>query len=169
MQAIAREHNVFPTLCRNLLAEGHPVRFTARGTSMFPFICDGDLLTVVPAGANDLRVGDVVLYERPDGRLVAHSLVVKERRGHTTMLTTRAEGLPGADDRFASDAVLGKVVSVRTGRRSVSLDHRTWPLACLLILGPERLSRGAGPLLRGLVRLVKTLPGLLGRPFRRAT
>lgn len=166
MSGIAVKNEPFARLCRSLLSEGHSVRFAAKGASMFPFICDGDVLTVESVGADALRVGDVVLHERPDGRLVAHSLVRKETLNGKTLQTTRADGLPDPEVVFDSRLVLGRVVSVRMGRRTVSLDWPVWRALSLILLGPERLSRGPGPAVRGLVRFLEIIPWLLRRSIR---
>lgn len=52
----------FFDLARQILTEGHALRFRARGVSMRPFIQDGDLLEVRFVPATDIKVGNVVLF-----------------------------------------------------------------------------------------------------------
>lgn len=54
-----------------LLRDGETVRFTARGSSMWPFVRDGATVEVVPCDPRSLRRGELVAFERA-GRLVVH-------------------------------------------------------------------------------------------------
>ena len=49
-------------LATEVLERGGSLSFEVCGSSMFPFICDGDVLTVQYVASNYLRVGDVVFY-----------------------------------------------------------------------------------------------------------
>ena len=58
-----------------LLKDGQPVQFPITGWSMYPFLSDGDLVTVAPIDPTTLKVGDVVLYRREHGPLILHRLI----------------------------------------------------------------------------------------------
>lgn len=104
----------FADLLTDIMRRGKPCRFTAHGFSMFPFIRDGDVVTVSPVGDESLKTGDIVAFSHPeDGGLVIHRIVKKGAGGY------RIKG----DSTFVSDGVLpaekiiGKVVVVeRRGR-----------------------------------------------------
>ena len=51
-------------LLKKTLARGAPFRFTATGSSMIPFVRDGDEITVSPLGGAAPRIGDVVALRR---------------------------------------------------------------------------------------------------------
>ena len=53
---------VFIELLQATLAEGAPFTFRARGSSMHPFIKDGDVITVSPLGEDSPGLGDVVAF-----------------------------------------------------------------------------------------------------------
>src|SRR5918992_992749 len=57
-----------------VLAQGHRVRFRARGWSMYPAIRDGDTVTVELVDVSDIRRGDVLLCQLGH-TVVAHRLV----------------------------------------------------------------------------------------------
>jgi hypothetical protein len=115
---------LFIPLARKLLAEGRSIRFAARGTSMSPFVRDGDLLTVEPARANNLRIGDIVLFLTSADKLVAHRLHGGAASPEGQRLLVRG------DNQIESDLiepaqVLGRAIDVRRGSRA--RDPSSWP------------------------------------------
>ena len=78
----------------------------AAGSSMSPAICEGDLLTVIPAEV--LAPGDVVVF-RDHGSLVCHR--VKEIRPDG-LLVTQGDNVSDADAPVARAEVVGKVGAV---------------------------------------------------------
>lgn len=109
-------------MARELLHHGCSVRFTARGSSMTPFVLDGDILTIEPCDAVDLRVGDVAFHELPGGSVVAHRVVAISRRAGSVFLATRGDALRGVVDLVDPGSVLGRAVSARRGSRDLKLN-----------------------------------------------
>jgi hypothetical protein len=110
---------------RAVLDHGVPFRFGARGMSMDPFIRDGDVLTIVPAGPRRLRPGDVIACCHPiGGHLVVHRVVANEQAG----VVLRGDANDAVDGVVATADVLGVVSEVRRGDRRISFG-----------MGPERL------------------------------
>ena len=68
------ETKVFPELISHLLAEGHPVKFSAPGNSMYPTICDGDIITVAPIKTACVTTGKIILYRHKSG-VTAHRVI----------------------------------------------------------------------------------------------
>jgi GNAT superfamily N-acetyltransferase len=100
-------------LAANILGRGGTFSFKARGTSMVPYIQDGDIITIEPAKPSTLEIGTVALYRLASDRLVAHRVVAKEIRGSQTILTMRGEAAAGSGDKIRAEQVLGRVVSIR--------------------------------------------------------
>ena len=66
----------FVELMSSVLLSGTPFRFQASGSSMSPFIKNGDVITVIPATEKGVRCGDVVAFTHPSsGRLAVHRVV----------------------------------------------------------------------------------------------
>ena len=65
----------------DLLNRGKSITFPISGWSMYPFIDDGDLITVQPCSRKKLHVNDVVLYRRINGPLVLHRIVKINENG----------------------------------------------------------------------------------------
>ncbi|MDX9787071.1 MAG: S24/S26 family peptidase [Desulfobacterales bacterium] len=96
-----------------VMAKGGYFRFKARGTSMHPFIRDGDVITLsaVTAGTG-LHVGDIAAVLHPvSGKLIVHRVIRK--RG--TRVQTKGDNSKLADESVPVSAVLGRVSQVRRG------------------------------------------------------
>ena len=127
------ETKVFPELISRLLAEGHFVRFSAPGDSMYPTICDGDIITVAPVKTAPVTAGDIILYRHKSG-VAAHRVVriAKNGRFHSGHVSPesqttdqslqscyilRGDAAVVFDDPVSAAQVLGKVTLVeRQGR-----------------------------------------------------
>src|SRR5437773_11675451 len=57
-----------------LRRDGH-LRITARGSSMMPFIRDGDVVGVTTTESTEVGVGDVICYETPPGKVFFHRVI----------------------------------------------------------------------------------------------
>ncbi len=95
-----------------------PVTIPLDGTSMQPLIRrNRDLVTIVPLTRDPLP-GDVVLFEQPAGRFVCHRV----RRIDDSRVQTLGDNCWNPDDWMDRSQVLGLVVSVERGGRTVALD-----------------------------------------------
>ena len=113
---------IFPELISDLLTDGHMVKFRAPGDSMYPTICDCDLITVEPMEPSDIIVGDIILYCHKNG-VVAHRVINIEAPQSSALsplhfFTVRGDAAINYDTPVSSEQILGKVVSIeRNGRR----------------------------------------------------
>ena len=142
---------VFIELLQATLAKGVPFAFRARGSSMHPFIRDGDVITVSPLGEDSPSLGDVVVFVRREiEKLVVHRVI--RIKGNSYF--TKGDGTTGVDSLVPTVNVLGLVTRAERERKRVFIG-----------LGPERflialLTR------KGLtVPLVRVVTKLL-RPIR---
>lgn len=54
------------------------LKFTARGRSMFPYICNGDVITIHPVSKKQIRLGDVVAYVcKKNKKIIIHRIINK--------------------------------------------------------------------------------------------
>jgi len=111
---------------------GGSFSFQAHGSSMLPFIHDGDILAIEPANPNQLAVGDVVLYQSTPGRIIAHRIVRVLHQAGGRLLHVRGDAATGPAETVRSDQVLGRVVSARRGERLLHLDRPGQRRAALL-------------------------------------
>ncbi len=92
--------NEIGSFLTKICEKGIPFKFTAKGTSMSPFICDGDSLIIEPF-IKDINpeIGDVVAFISPeDGHLIIHRVIKKQDRQY----------LLKGDNVYSCDGYCGK-------------------------------------------------------------
>jgi hypothetical protein len=67
-------HHLFSDVCVGLLKLGQGVRFESNGCSMYPTICDGDIINVEPVSPSQVRHRDIILCRSPHG-IIAHRVI----------------------------------------------------------------------------------------------
>ena len=112
-------------LAAELIRKFGEVRLCAFGTSMAPSILPGDLVVIQRAGFDEIIPGEVVLFSR-EGRLFIHRVI--DRKAFSAggdavapCLVTRGDRLCRNDPPISSGDLLGRVVHVERGRRTVEL------------------------------------------------
>jgi signal peptidase I len=138
-------------LLQAVMKKGIPFTFRVSGTSMFPFIRDGDVVTVSPQEGRAPRFGDVVLRLAADGQQVLVHRVIGTNGG---AYLTRGDASSLADGPAALEHVLGRVVALkRRGRVLVSgLGPERYLIAATSRSGILRWALAAGARLIRLVR-----------------
>ncbi|MCX5902606.1 MAG: hypothetical protein NTV89_03855 [Proteobacteria bacterium] len=99
--------------------------FKIRGTSMRPLIRDSDNLGVIPVRhAEELRIGDIALFQRPTG-MVAHRIVGKFRQDNITYLYEKGDrGV--FPTTISGEMVIGKVVRIYRPGSTIDLTRSFW-------------------------------------------
>jgi uncharacterized repeat protein (TIGR01451 family) len=113
---VRRDSRLFAKVSEALLERGHKVKFQAQGQSMQPNVLDGDEVVVAPAGAGELRCGDVVLSESRDG-LRVHRVEVSD----PTMGSVITRSDTGLETDPPALRVFGKVTARRRNMQEESL------------------------------------------------
>jgi len=137
-------------LLQATLAKGVAFKFRARGFSMYPFIKDGDVITVSPLAKDSPRLGNVVAFvQREMEKLVVHRVI---RIGANSYFM-KGDDTQAGDSPVPKENVLGLVTKVERGQKRVFIG-----------LGPERfiiaiLTRKgwAIPLVRAAVKLLRPI------------
>jgi signal peptidase len=111
----------FHDLARQILENGHRLRFRATGESMQPFILNHDVLEVAPVVGKEIKSGDVLLVETNDGRIIAHRVVKLGRDGKNSIYLIRADNSPFPDGWFRNETILGRVELVQRGDLRIGL------------------------------------------------
>src|ERR1700681_2066122 len=107
-----RQLDLFGAVIEEALATGTMVQFRAAGTSMYPTIRDGEIITISGVSTDEVVPGDVLLC-RHEKRVLAHRVVAVTLRGTDRFFELRGDAKLGRDRPVAADAVVGKVVGVR--------------------------------------------------------
>jgi hypothetical protein len=126
----------------DLLRRGEPLRIKTRGSSMMPFVRDGDTAIVSPALHQNIHVGDVICYEAPAGKLFVHRVIARAANG----FVTKGDAL-SVSEIVHRTAVLGTVIAVERAGRRRQLDSATarWlnrAIAALSPIFPHALAAG---------------------------
>ncbi len=91
-----------------LLRDGQPARFVARGGSMWPAVRDGAVVEVTPCPADTLRPGELGAFVGGHGPVV-HRVVAREPGG----VRFRGDARPSDDGVIEDGRVLGRARVVR--------------------------------------------------------
>jgi len=110
--ALATAYGVYASLAYTLRTK-HPIGYVV-GTSMLPTLQPGDLVIIVGVEANDITVGDIIVFQSPfRSEPIIHRVIAVEKIGGNIYLTTRGDNnrvsLPD-EIRFPVSYVIGKVV-----------------------------------------------------------
>ena len=94
------------------------------GRSMLPLIQDGDQV-LVAHGCTDVRRGDVIVYRQHD-RLIAHRVLRFHISQSGPIFITKGDNSRSIDPPVMGNEVIGRVLSIERGRRSIPLDTILW-------------------------------------------
>lgn len=83
------------------------------GKSMEPTLQTGDLVLVIEVPPEDIHVGDIIVYEKPDGTFIIHRVIKVKRVDDQFYYVTQGDNNPIPDGPGVPyKDVIGKVVSV---------------------------------------------------------
>jgi len=120
----------------NLIEKSASIRFRAKGSSMRPFIQDGDLITVSPLRDYPIRVGDVVLYKTVDNRPIVHRVIRKTTIAGKAAFFIKGDATFGPPEKIGMKNILGRVTAIERNGRERRLDtklHRMIGLAFAML------------------------------------
>jgi signal peptidase len=115
------------SLVEELLRAGRGVRLKVAGSSMFPFIKDGDVVEIEKPGPR-LRKGDVLLVRVSGNKYVIHRVV----KVYGEYLYLRGDSQQGLQGPFRRGDVVGRVVAIYRGRRRYTLERGFLHIMALL-------------------------------------
>lgn len=92
----------------SLLAEGRTVRVKLGGSSMFPFLRQGDVAQIKPVPITELKRGQVIVFEHK-GRWTAHRLVAIRNKATIPHLLAHGDSVRRADPPILKEYYLGVV------------------------------------------------------------
>lgn len=121
---------------------------TVLSGSMQPTINPGDVIVVVPTGSDNVRPGDIVTFQLPDGNgTVTHRVTSVERRDGKLNVNTKGDANEAADTQavtFVDDtAWRTKLVIPKVGYALVAvraiLEQRLYPAVIGLLIAASLL------------------------------
>ncbi len=107
-----------------ILRRGLSLRVKVTGKSMVPFLKGGEVVIVKKVPCSDLRIGDLIFFENPNGFPILHRIVRKRgSTGDDIILQTRGDALMSFDAEIREDNVLGKVLRIERPTQSGKTTH----------------------------------------------
>lgn len=106
MRELIINHQNLEKIAKNILQRGVTFSFKAQGTSMSPFIRDGDMVRIKQQRL--YRVGDVVLLKTQFG-LIVHRIITLTPDG---VLTRGDNSLASDNGLIGVEHILGRVIQV---------------------------------------------------------
>lgn len=115
---------LFPLIIEQL-EQGKTVRMTVSGRSMMPWIVDNrDEVELVSACADNLKKGDIILFQPCDDKYVLHRIVKESPGGYITA----GDGNLYLDGMVAYNRVIAKAVRIWRKGKSIDCDAGSWKL-----------------------------------------
>ena len=137
-------------LVKGALKHSQKVRLTVSGSSMIPFIYNGDIVEL--ESIKTLRLGDIVLAEPKEGHYVIHRIVKVGKES----LWLQGDAQTKSEGPILTKSALGKVTTVSHDGRIRCLEEGLWRVGGVIWAA----TRPAGAFLLSYL-------GLLRRIFRR--
>jgi signal peptidase I len=107
-------------LISNVMKKHKWIDLPAQGTSMFPYIQDGDVCTFVTCSPAELQRGDTALYHTVQGKLVTHRFVKQETINKYTFYMFKGDTNLGFDEPVGEQQIIGKLIYIKRRRRKIS-------------------------------------------------
>jgi len=140
-KSVLSPQHLFTDVSTELLRSGQSIRFRAPGRSMYPTIKEHETITVQSVAPSGIKMGDIILY-RLEAVVIAHRVVRIERGEHGgSRFILRGDASVASDEAVEPAQVLGKVVSVERGGRSIDLYSRRAKMLRTAYVCASRLKR----------------------------
>lgn len=107
-------------LISNVMKKHKWIDLPAQGSSMFPYIQDGDVCTFVTCSPAELQKGDTALYHTVQGKLVTHRFVKKQTINDDTFYMFKGDTNLGFDEPIRDQQVIGKLIYIKRRSKRVS-------------------------------------------------
>ncbi|MDD5371246.1 MAG: S26 family signal peptidase [Anaerolineaceae bacterium] len=138
----------FQKLATDILQSGNGLRFKALGTSMRPFILDGDLVEIEPVKPEELDCGDVILCRLHPYLLVLHRVVAIRDGAYIV----QGDALVRPDGIVSSSDIVGRAHRILRDNQPIAINNtgtvllvRVWlfmaPLRRILLVIFRRLRK----------------------------
>lgn len=98
------------------------IAVNTRGISMWPLLRPNQDSIRMIAPNRELRVGDVVMFHRADGKKIAHRICWMDE----TMLDTLGDNCTEPDGKFPRSSVIGLVTHACRNGRLIPMDTGFW-------------------------------------------
>lgn len=117
--------DVSESLVFNLFREAERlIEVKVEGTSMWPLIRPGDMVSLRLSDGSELKAGDLMVF-RQSGNLIVHRFLKRRWIDNTVCFCQKGDNLLGWS-WIPANEVLGKVESIRGMDKRIDMDTRLW-------------------------------------------
>ena len=107
-----------------ILNRGLSLRVRVTGRSMQPFLRGGEIVTIKKVPCSELRRGDLIFFNSPQGVLVLHRLARKKlSNSGAHIFQTRGDGLLAFDEEIHESNILGRALLIERPARAGKTTH----------------------------------------------
>ena len=89
----------------------------AKGTSMYPFIIEGDICSFTVCKPTELKKGDICLFILGNGKLVAHRYYKIKQSNKKQCLLFKGDTNLSYDEPILGEQVLGRLTRIKRGNK----------------------------------------------------
>ena len=133
MKAESINNQILVDFAETILDENHLLSIRMHGFSMYPFLKAGDIGIVDKCMANQLKIGDIVVFKSHQ-KLVAHRLVAIQQENNQTLYIAKGDKNKFLDPTFNADALFGKINSIVRNGKLMRIDSKTMKFNSFLVL-----------------------------------
>lgn len=108
-------------LMKRVISRNGSIEIVAEGSSMFPFIREGNICRFRPAEKDSFSKGDIILYRSNKGQLIAHRLLSVIHRDEECLYSCRGDTNVGYDKLIRMEQVLGVLDSIRKEGKDIRM------------------------------------------------
>lgn len=121
------------------LSRKNTVLLRIGGTAMKPVIDDGDVVTVEPVNAQNVRTGDIVLYQSLRDTALIHRIVKLEQRAAGRFIVTRGDACATCDVPVPIHHIMGRISAINRDGEQIDLPQKPTGLREIALAFLKRL------------------------------
>jgi signal peptidase I len=121
------------SLRKQLIENNHAVKIVASGYSMFPFMRNGDVQTISPVPIEEIKVGDVAVFER-DNDWISHRVIDIRNTNNETILILRGDTCIQLDPLVTKANYIGKTVGFEREGKTRLLHSKKYKVISKVVL-----------------------------------
>ena len=111
----------FVSLSADILKKKKSFSFKAFGSSMWPFIKQGDILLVEAVDSATIKIGDVVFVRMSESKIIVHRIISINHAKKSAAM--RGDSATSGAEILSFSQILGKVTRIRRNNKPINLDQ----------------------------------------------
>ena len=133
-------------LFEDILNTGADLRIMVTGTSMEPFLQNGDVVYIRKASPYKFKIGDLIFFTTSYNHQILHRIITKKFTTKGLSIATKGDCQGLMDTPISGDAVLGRVWKIEKkeplwGRHQIVLQKPFWKTVNYLMTLRSLLNR----------------------------